>query len=158
MQGKFDWTAEAIARLHELAAQKLTAAEIAEKLGPGLTRNAVIGKTHREKVKLLVPRNGMTGREHRASERSRTEIDTPICAFPVRPPVRHDRGVPYLQAEHWHCKALLEGRGRDGLPLCCGRQRCCDANGSLTPYCVEHLQRYTTQRPSATVRPHWRVK
>jgi hypothetical protein len=140
MKGKFDWTADAIARLHQLVEQKLTAAEIAAQLGPGvLTRNAVIGKTHREKIKLQTPPNGVVGREHRARERSRPVVDTPISAFRRLAPVRHDRGVPYLQLERWHCKALLDGRGRDGLPLCCGRLRWRD-----TPYCSDHLQLYTT--------------
>ena len=141
MQGKFDWTAAAIARLRELVEQNLTAAEIAAQLGPGLlTRNAVIGKTHREKIKLQVPPTGQVGRERRAQP-----TDAPISAFRVRPPVRHDRGVPYLQLERWHCKALLDARGRDGLPLCCGRERCKDVNGIQTPYCAEHLQLYTSR-------------
>ena len=143
---KFDWTDDATARLHELVEQKLTAQQIADQLGPGLlTRNAVIGKSHREKIKLATPPGGVVGQGRPpAAETPRRPIDAPISAFRVRAPVRHDRGVPYLQAERWHCKALLEARGRDGLPLCCGRERCRDANGSQTPYCAEHLQLYTT--------------
>ena len=157
MQGKFDWTADAIARLQELVEQKLTAQEIADQLGPGLlTRNAVIGKTHRLKIKLQTPPNGQVGRKHRASERSWQPVDTPISAFPVRAPVRHDRGVPYLQLERWHCKALLDARGRDGLPLCCGRERCKDVNGIQTPYCAEHLEKYTTR--SYVPRRHRRIE
>ena len=145
MKGKFDWTADAIARLQELADQGLSAAEIADHLGPGLlTRNAVIGKSHREKVKLQTPPRGAVEREHRAHERRAEPTDAPISAFRVRAPVRHDRGVPYLQLERWHCKALLDARGRDGLPMCCGRERCRDANGIQTPYCADHLQLYTT--------------
>jgi hypothetical protein len=143
-KAKFDWTADAIARLHELVAEKLTAAQIADRLGPGvLTRNAVIGKTHREKIKLQTPPN-VTGRHKAAEPEPRRVADAPIAAFRVLAPVRHDRGVPYLQLEHWHCKALLDQRGRDGLSLCCGRRRCEDATGGLTPYCAEHLRLYTT--------------
>lgn len=142
---KFDWTADVIARLQQLVEQGLTAHQIAEQLGPGvLTRNAVIGKAHREKLKLQTPPHGALDPERKARERSRSP-DAPIMAFPVRAVARDDRGVPYLQLERWHCKALLEQRGKDGLPLCCGRQRCRDANGSRAPYCAEHLAAYTTR-------------
>lgn len=41
------WTDERIETLRQLWEQGLTAGQIAEKLGEGLTRNAVIGKAHR---------------------------------------------------------------------------------------------------------------
>jgi hypothetical protein len=146
-KAKFDWNGDAIARLHELVGQRLTAAEIAERLGGGLTRNAVIGKTHREKIRLQTPPRA-------AAEPKPRSADAPITPFRVLAPVRHDRGVPYLQLERWHCKALLDQRGRDGLPLCCGRRRCRDAHDIQTPYCAEHFIQYTA--PARAPRPHHR--
>lgn len=137
-KAKFDWTEEAIARLHQLVDDKLTAQEIAAQLGGGLTRNAIIGKTHREKIRLQTPPLW----RRKPAEPARP-VDAPIKPFRVLAPVRHDRGVPYLQLERWHCKAVMDSRGRDGLVLCCGRQRCRDVNGSDTPWCAEHLELYT---------------
>lgn len=42
-----DWTEEKVIRLRTLVAQNLSSKQIAEKLGGGITRNAVIGKAHR---------------------------------------------------------------------------------------------------------------
>jgi len=44
------WTDEKIDKLQKLWGKGLTASQIAEKLGDGITRNAVIGKAHRLKL------------------------------------------------------------------------------------------------------------
>lgn len=44
------WTDDKINKLQKLWGKGLTASQIAEKLGDGITRNAVIGKAHRLKL------------------------------------------------------------------------------------------------------------
>jgi GcrA cell cycle regulator len=44
------WTDDRINKLQKLWGKGLTASQIAEKLGDGITRNAVIGKAHRLKL------------------------------------------------------------------------------------------------------------
>ena len=44
------WTDDKIDKLQKLWGKGLTASQIAEKLGDGITRNAVIGKAHRLKL------------------------------------------------------------------------------------------------------------
>jgi GcrA cell cycle regulator len=47
----FDWSAERIALLRQRWAEGSTASSIAEELGPGVSRCAVLGKVHRLKLK-----------------------------------------------------------------------------------------------------------
>lgn len=57
------WTTERVARLHKLWADPvMTASKIAKQLG-GVTRNAVIGKAHRENLPPKAPLRGPMPRD-----------------------------------------------------------------------------------------------
>lgn len=47
MTDRFDWTPQAIQRLREMIAEGCTGQQVADDLGGGLSRNAVIGKASR---------------------------------------------------------------------------------------------------------------
>jgi hypothetical protein len=74
------------------------------------------------------------------------QIAPPKPSFPVvkfsPTPVFGD-AVPFVKNNG--CRAIMSGRGPDGLALCCGRQRCHDSDG-LTSYCREHYQLYINRR------------
>ncbi len=64
------WTEERVELLRKLWGDGLSAAQVAAELGPGITRNAVIGKIHRlglaERAKTSsVPGPGRPGRQER---------------------------------------------------------------------------------------------
>lgn len=60
-QAKFDWTDEAVEKIRAYLASGLTASQIAAALGPGVTRNSVIGKCHRDRIALKPPHRSTTG-------------------------------------------------------------------------------------------------
>jgi len=55
-------------------------------------------------------------------------------------------GVEYLDRRENGCRALLDKRGRWGLPMCCGVTQAKDAFGTNTSYCAKHLKLYTNQQ------------
>lgn len=108
------WTEERTALCHKMWAEGASAADIAAELGHGLTRNAVIGRVHRDglhRTRKSQPTPMKRGRRVRtkavravtfapqAQEPSSTGPKTLIdirpsdCRFPINDP---DRGEPYL--------------------------------------------------------------
>ena len=51
----------------------------------------------------------------------------------------HIVGVEYLK-NNVGCKAILDRRGSDGLPMCCGAPRM--VNGTTSVYCRLHYKRF----------------
>jgi hypothetical protein len=82
----FVWSEEAVERLKALHGQGLSGAELASRLGGGLTRSAVFGKLHRL---------GLTGK----SERERRPSPLRICDETILAPC--DRGQDdHSEADH----------------------------------------------------------
>ncbi len=52
--------------------------------------------------------------------------------------------VPFLKAKQWHCRAVLDEKGRDGLALFCGARA---VRGHA--WCEHHLIRFTTAQGRA---------
>ncbi|MGH6959569.1 MAG: GcrA family cell cycle regulator, partial [Dongiaceae bacterium] len=68
------WTEERVEMLQRLWLQGQTASQIAEQLGGGVTRNAVIGKAHRL---------GLSGRPAPVKTMKREEPRRPVAARPA---------------------------------------------------------------------------
>ncbi|RMF18043.1 MAG: global cell cycle regulator GcrA-like protein [Alphaproteobacteria bacterium] len=118
------WTEDNIEKLKKLWEKGLSASQIAEKLGDGISRNAVIGKVHRLGLKsrpspVKAPRKAAetkTGRAHKPRARKKTEdkrvhlldLTERMCKWPIGHPGEPDfhfcgkpsqPGLPYC-AEH----------------------------------------------------------
>jgi hypothetical protein len=53
-------------------------------------------------------------------------------------------GVPYFNQSDDGCKAVLDKRDPEWkLPMVCGRNRDYGHSGARSPYCTEHLKRFT---------------
>ena len=120
------WSPERVERLTQLWLEGLSASQIAEKLGEGITRNAVIGKAHRLNLK-------------RKGEQVLVRPEPKPRKF--EEPVVHQISMKNL--EKWMCRWPTEIPGRYGLHVCGktvqpGRQ-----------YCAEHCtQDYLIKRRS----------
>ncbi|MGE0714831.1 MAG: GcrA family cell cycle regulator [Alphaproteobacteria bacterium] len=80
----FDWTETAVETLRDAWARGLSASRIAERLGGGATRNAVIGKAHRLK---LAPRpNPIVRRPKQPVKRARRRRTSGLAEAPFSTP------------------------------------------------------------------------
>lgn len=107
------WTPERVERLTWLWAEGLSARQIADKLG-GVTRNAVIGKSHRLNLQRGTPQ---------------PEVEPPP---PPPPPIEHFI-APIPDMKSWMCRWPTDDPGRFGLHIC---GKTCQPG---RPYCAEHL-------------------
>jgi GcrA cell cycle regulator len=87
----FDWSVERIALLRQRWAEGSTASSIAEELGSGVSRSAVLGKVHRLKLRQPVFRQ-----RHLRKEKARRRPPAPRPAVRSRPAGR--RGPSKLMA------------------------------------------------------------
>lgn len=86
----FDWTPERLERLRALWENGMSAKRIAEDMGPGLSKNAVIGKVHRMKLPSRPsPLKVQPLREHGGKGRFAKKIAS-ACKWPVGDPKRPD--------------------------------------------------------------------
>lgn len=60
-----DWTPDLITQLRDLAAQKMSAAQICRAIDRGFTRSAILGAARRNKIPLLCPNSGPLPRKER---------------------------------------------------------------------------------------------
>lgn len=135
------WTDERIAELHRLAAEGLSAAEIGRKLG--CSKNAVIGKLHRVKV-----RTGITPERNSAAPK-RKYIRRPklegVAALP--PPPSRPCGI----LEVTGCKWAI---GSDNSVA--GGHLFCNSEKHDERYCTFHAQlsraSYSTELVTKTVK------
>jgi len=121
--------------------------------GYNVTRNSIVGRKNRLKlmgVDIQVRPRAVQPRRIAQMQQQRQQRALPptppptLLAFPVAPVADHDDGVDYLENGPDGCKALLEKRGSYGLPMCCGKQRVYDFDGSRSSYCSLHHRLYRT--------------
>jgi hypothetical protein len=137
MQGAkvMDWSPDAIRVLTELwNCNTMSASEIA--IIMGITRNSVIGKAHRLQ---LVNKDGRKAVAYKPKikPKRKKRMRSPQPPQPLPEPELAPAPVEYLDLKHWHCRAIVDGIGSDGLVLSCGRRK---LDGSS--YCGMHTRKY----------------
>jgi hypothetical protein len=114
--------------------QGATAASIADVLET--SRNSIIGKAHR----LGLSRDG-------AQQSSQSKPKAKPNGIPLRrvrkkaAVVRPGGPVPFLKVRWFHCRAVLDQRGKDGLAMFCG-----EAKVGGTTWCAKHRSRFIAAR------------
>lgn len=98
------------------------------------SRNSVIGKVHRLGL-------SRTQRKPKVAKQPTRSNVVPLRRKTAKPMRRPGEPVPFLQAKWFHCRAVLDQRGKDGLVLFCGETK---AFGS--PWCAKHRRAYTAAR------------
>ena len=156
------WTDERIDILKSLWDSGLTASQIAEKLGGGISRNAVIGKAHRLELKSrpspvkagddsaaaapaaakAAPKAAKSAPEPAAVAKPIPEIARPrIAPRPIAAPVKSGK-TTLLDLSDKVCKWPIGHPGETDFHFC-GKP----SNPSF-PYCLEHCaQAYQAQLP-----------
>jgi len=122
------WTDETIEKLKQLWAKGQSASKIAEELGAGITRNAVIGKAHRlglkarpspvrvdgSKSKAAAGAKARRGKAKKKKTIGLLDLTERMCKWPIGHPGEADfhfcgaeavPGTPYCQA---HCQEAYQ--------------------------------------------------
>jgi GcrA cell cycle regulator len=124
------WSEDRIAKLKEFWDKGLSASQIAVKLAEGVTRNAIIGKAHRLKLK---PRPSPV----------RSEASKPKKVAP-KPKIKKENAktVSLLELSERVCKWPIGHPGEEDFHFC-GRE-----SQPVLPYCPEHCaMAYQAQAP-----------
>ncbi|MBR0867788.1 hypothetical protein JQ640_40245 [Bradyrhizobium diazoefficiens] len=106
------------------------------------TRSAVSGKILRLKLKRPEGQSPMT----KASAKQPPKAKASVVVLAPKPerklaPVEAANGkpVPFLQAKSFHCRAVLDERGEDGLAMFCGAK-----NRPGSSWCPKHHALFVT--------------
>ena len=125
------WTDDKINKLQKLWGKGLTASQIAEKLGDGITRNAVIGKAHR----LKLPSRPSPVKAEPAKKAAEAAPEKKEIAAEVRK-------TSLMELTETTCKWPI-GHPGDADFYFCGK-----ASRPGVPYCPEHcLMAFQAQLP-----------
>lgn len=150
------WPPERIEQLKALAADGLSASQIAGKLG-GVSRNAVIGKLHRMNLRGLARAPGQRYSPEETAARKRVK-DAQLgqaraarwakhaaraVSKPLPPPA--DTGEPAPLGEPMFLAARDECKWIHGDPLHSQWRMCCHPVYARHPYCAHHFLR--TRQP-----------
>jgi len=161
----FEWTDEAVEKLRSLWPTGLSCFQIALQLGPGCTKNAVIGKSHRlglpahgdkPRLRSVRPSAPVAGHATRPASQRRHKPrkwprkpfpgePAPIAAAPPPPRPRSSRKLPVkptlLELVEDSCRWPIGDPGTPDFHFC-GQQR------EIKAYCLEHAQRAFQRRIS----------
>ena len=124
------WTAKALANLAILVTRDISFAQIGKILG--VSKNAVIGKTHRLKLK----KAKTTHIEYKRHEKPNMPIPPTPPVFVAVPKMVL---LPMLDLKDWHCRYPFDGEEET---VFCGRQKNED-----TPYCQKHADICYAKKP-----------
>ena len=124
------WTASAVAELRQMVAAKMTAAKISAHFG--ITRNAVIGKAHRLKLRLMggrgfiksAPGKSRPHRPRRAAQQANKPMVSPTFVADTVEPVLdmtgyHTVGRPLMELSRNQCHYAVSDVPRGGEHLFC---------------------------------------
>jgi hypothetical protein len=149
------WTDEAdelLRKLWEAGGSLATVAYDMSLAGYVVSRNAISGRKWRlamvrpfDRPSRLRPKAILV--KHRKPKM--LDATKPVVTKQVKAkPVKHkepQNGINYLEQTDESCKAILDRRGTDGLPMVCGKLRLgVEGEGRREPYCYEHFIKYTT--------------
>ncbi len=138
-----EWTENNVSKLTRMWQDGYSATLIAKEMSPA-TRSAIIGKAHR----LNLPPHGHKPPLRIIPFRPVKKRKPSVDKKPALDPIEEDVSpVEYLKLKSYHCRALLDERGSDGLRLSCGRIRLRGSNGLyLSSYCPMHDRLYAPSR------------
>jgi GcrA cell cycle regulator len=132
------WSAESLATALRLWAEGESAGSIAQRLGGGLTRNAVIGRLHRAKAPKRLTAVNLRWEGHVYSVRNKPVRRMKPVPTP-RPPRAQPKASaksdtsfsrPWLERKAGQCAFPLSGDGADTWS-------CCAPTGDVSiPYCI----------------------
>lgn len=144
----FDWNDEAVAELKRLFDEGLSMSQIAAALSPGggLTRNAVIGKLHRNGMFRGVPPPKPKAPRQQRGHRAKAWKPRATPGKPV--PTFEPQRCTIMQLTNETCRWPI-GEGRD--MLFCGSPSADLHNGR--PYCQFHTLVAVPPRATTTRRP-----
>jgi hypothetical protein len=115
------WTAERHSKCIELWRQGYSAYKVGQEIG--VTRNSVLGRLHRtgEPRRDNVQRR-VRLRRHEATPYIRRQKLTRLMLadIPAPPQLNAEFNVGFLAIKPNQCREILDKRGDDGLPMCCG--------------------------------------
>lgn len=141
------WPDDRVERLKTLWTDGLSATEIAMDLGGGMTRNAVLGMVHRQKLtprKSPVPKvahsGGPTPKKPRRTHGWIPQPPRPkkvVIPKPEPPPEPTGFNVTLMQLEHHHCRWII------GDPVGPATVYCGAAKDGESPYCAHHRAKAT---------------
>jgi hypothetical protein len=133
------WSTELTEKLMLLWSEGWTSTHIAKELGT--TRNAVSGKAHRLGLrmpdKLRPPKPVPEPRPKTITVRAPRPIPVRIARERFPEPIVEEP-VPFLDRRDFHCAAILNERGADGLAMVCGNRTL-----PLRSWCAKHFHLYT---------------
>ncbi len=142
----WDTVPELVGKLKDLLTQKLSMGQIADKLGNGLSRNAVIGKTRRMGLKMPKAKTAVSAQKvQQARKKTRIHIAsthvvstykevTEMPAAPADLDIPKQQRRTLMQLESWHCRYPI-GEPEDAQFFFCGAQK---IDGSS--YCKHHTE------------------
>lgn len=148
------WTEEADALLIQLWDEGGSFAYVMEGLraaGFNVSRNAIAGRKNRlgegrfqrktarptKTWKLFVPRAEPPPPRPAAPKLERRDANAAELEE-----LYLNSGVRYLDLRRGRCKAILDKRGPDDLPMCCGKPCGLDYHGADSVYCSGHFRLY----------------
>ncbi|MGX1151415.1 GcrA family cell cycle regulator [Bradyrhizobium ottawaense] len=106
------------------------------------TRSSVCGKISRLKLKRPEDQSPMT----KATRKQPPKSEGPVAVLAPKParkiaPVEAVNGkpVPFLEAKSFHCRAVLDERGEDGLAMFCGARKRLGSS-----WCPKHHRLFVT--------------
>lgn len=126
------WTDAEARILTEIWSDKGLSAERMIEFLPGRTRNSIIGMARR--LKLPSKKGKPTGRPPRPKKEAAVPI-RPITHIAHKPPaLTPPQGpfIPFMKSNSTTCRAIMDGRGEDGLALFCSNKKTEDS--SFCPY------------------------
>jgi GcrA cell cycle regulator len=132
---KSPWNEDMVAKLKHLwVDEELSAGQIAQELGHGITRNAVLGKAHRIGLSNTTRRPRPEARAKRPRRPKTVGIKSKVVAEKPFVPRAADIvqfGTPFNELKSWQCK-WIDGAPTFDAPACGHRV----AEGK--PYCPSH--------------------
>ena len=129
------WDDAAEQTLRRRVAEGASSSLIAEEMHR--TRSSVCGKISRLKLKRPEGQPPMT----KATTKQPAKADSPVILAPklARIEAVNGKPVPFLQVKSFHCRAVLDERGEDGLAMFCGARKL-----SGSSWCPKHHRLFVT--------------
>jgi GcrA cell cycle regulator len=155
------WSPSKVERLKALAAEGKSGRQIAQDLGPGFTRNAVIGKCKRMGLQLKgkAPTFSQTNQPRRpprlfGPKALQRVTFKPLPEPPPEPAFVHPKkqgkasGVSFLKTQFWNCRYIIGGK--PFKRICCGMRVVTGTSWCMNHYAIVCSPVSPSQRRSAS--------